>query len=79
MTICSALLISGSDLDAIGQSKARSYKSGGPLVAVVEGNKFAVVQGYKVGKSIADCLATCIRNRDLSGHAKACYEGISDY
>ena len=74
--INSALNISMSDLDHIGQSKARTYR--GPLVAVVENGKLAIVQGYKINSTIADCLPTCIKGRDLSGYAKAVYGEYPD-
>lgn len=78
--IRSAMLLSlSTDLDHIGQSKARSYKSGGPLVAVVENDSVAIVQGYKVGNSISDCLPTYIKLRDLDGLAKACYGHLKDF
>ncbi len=65
------------DLDNIGASKARTYK--GTVSVVLEGNRVAIVQGYKPGFSISDCLPTCIKVRDLNGLAKACYSEFKDY
>jgi hypothetical protein len=64
------------DLDHIGASKARTYK--GDVIAVLEGDSVAIVQGYKPGFSISDCLHTCIKVRDLDGLAKACYSEFKD-
>lgn len=75
--ISSAMSLNSSDLDRIGQSKAKTYR--GQVVAVVEHGKVAIVQGYKPGLSINDCLPTCIRARDLDGLAKACYGTLPDF
>lgn len=68
----------GPDLTSIGLSKARTYKSGGPLVVAFENGAVAIVQGYKPGLSLADCLPTCILVRDLAGRARNCYGEYPD-
>jgi hypothetical protein len=76
--ITSAMRLNDSDLDSIGRSKARTYKRNGNCVAVFENGVVAIVQGYRVNSSIADCLPTSIKTRDLAGLAKACYGQYPD-
>ena len=64
---------SAPDLDHIGGSKARSYKRGGPICVVWDGASLAIVQGYRPGLTIDQCLPTCIHPRELAGHARNCY------
>ena len=64
------------DLDSIGQSKARGYL--GRLVAVVENEHCAIVQGYSPGCCIEETMPTCLKVRDLAGLAKAAYGHLPD-
>ena len=84
MIINAAMKLNDTDLTPIGRSKARSYRRGGHLTAVVSGNTLAVVQGYakryatQETVTIEECDATCLKVRDLAGLALAHFSRLID-